>query len=217
MSWQSIKLKFWQAGDEKEGTVNAVTYAGFINTWYQKIRAILEWPLQQLRLEDADLFIVDLIAYERNIERFTEEPESLYRLRVKHAYMNAKDAGSVVGFRNIWKRLGLGDVSITERAPNTDWDIVFLGMDAAEITGNDKLLQRLINKYGRTCRRYYLTTQNRSAIGVAVANLKTEFSLAVTRSELQLPERGSGTPENAALYNGTPATYNGTLATYTPK
>lgn len=202
MDWQKIKLIFWQNGDDEEGTVSAVTYAGFINSWFLKVREWLQWPLQRLYLENAPLFFVDLVAWERNITRFTGEPERLYRLRVKYAYANAKDAGSTAGFKRIWQRLELGDVTITERSSLEDWDIVALGMDADAIAGNEILINLLIQKYGRTCRRYFLSSQSVAMVGTAQIKLATASTLAVAQSAMILPPRNSAEPANVLTYNG---------------
>ena len=214
MDWQNIKLTFWQSGDAEKGTVSAVTYAGFINTWFIKVRQWLQWPLQRFYLENAPLFFVDLVAWERNITRFNSEPESLYRLRVKYAYANAKDAGSTAGFKRIWQRLELGDVSITERSSEEDWDIIILGMAAADIAGNETLLNLLITKYGRTCRRYLLSSQSVADVSAAVAKLATASTFAVCESDIVLPPRGSAVPDNALTYSGDPLTFNDDYLTF---
>ncbi|HBL8998422.1 TPA: hypothetical protein LTW94_004423, partial [Enterobacter hormaechei] len=62
--------------------------------------------------------VLNLIAYDRDISRFSGEPLSLYRKRVAYAFINARDAGSVEGFINIFSRLGIGYVELVERQPD---------------------------------------------------------------------------------------------------
>ena len=102
----------------------------------------------------APLFIVDLLAYERNITRFIDEPESLYRKRVFYAFINANEAGTTTGLKNIFLRLGIGEVTILEQNPNYDWDVITISLLEAELAANQPLLKVLLATYGRTCRRY---------------------------------------------------------------
>jgi len=110
---------------------------------------------------DADtchLTILDLMAWQRDITRFKGEPEALYRLRVKYAFINAVDAGSTAGMKRILQRLGVGYVEIEERHPDRDWDVVLLQLSNTQLAENPELLRVLIQQYGRTCRRYDFVT-----------------------------------------------------------
>lgn len=97
---------------------------------------------------------MNLIAWQRDIDRFKGEPLSLFRKRVKYAYINAKEAGSVVGFKRIFMRLGIGYVEIEERMDGVDWDVVDIQLSDTQLAENQQLLTVLIQHYGRTCRRY---------------------------------------------------------------
>jgi len=178
MEWQNLKLTFWQTGDPERGTTDATAFATLVNTWYQKIQNWLRWPLQQFDLENAELFYVDLIAWERGVTRFKGEAENLYRLRVKYAYINAKDAGSTAGFKRIWQRLGLGDVEIHQRMDGIDWDYVFIDMPLEQTVGNERLLQLLINEYGRTCRRYAYASTATAENNIAAASMSAGTTVA---------------------------------------
>jgi len=110
---------------------------------------------------DADtchLTVLDLLAWQRDISRFKDETESLYRLRVKFAFINAVDAGSTAGLKRILQRLGVGYVEIDERMPERDWDVVLLRLSDSQLSQNPELLRVLIQQYGRTCRRYDFVT-----------------------------------------------------------
>lgn len=79
---------------------------------------------------------------------------ALYRLRVKYAWENYQDAGSAAGFKRIFERLGLGQVKVKERLPDTDWDVIHIELTDNAISENQALVAAVIRLYGRTCRRY---------------------------------------------------------------
>lgn len=114
----------------------------------------LTWPLQQLDAETCTESLLTILAYQRDIHRFNNEPLELFRRRVKFAFINAKDAGSVAGFIAIFERLGVGYVELLERQPGIDWDVIILRVSDGQVAGNTDLLIGIIRQYGRTCRRY---------------------------------------------------------------
>ncbi|WP_296231528.1 phage tail protein [uncultured Pseudomonas sp.] len=143
-----LELPFWLGGTE---LTKLKTAAG---TWWEKVEDWLHWPLLQMDAETCHITILDLLAWQRDITRFNGEPESLYRLRVKYAFINAVDAGSVAGFKRIMLRLGVGYVRIEERLPDRDWDVVQLHLSDSQLSENPELLRLIVQYYGRTCRRY---------------------------------------------------------------
>lgn len=112
------------------------------------------WPLQQLDPESCSEWLLDVLAYQRDITRFVDEPLALYRKRVKYAFVNAQDSGEVAGFIAIFERLGIGHVEIEERMPDQDWDVIGVTVTDNQLTGNADLLMEIIRHYGCTCRRY---------------------------------------------------------------
>ncbi len=145
-----IKLRFWLSADETAKLIVAA------KTWWARAETWVRWPLGQMDPLTCELGILNLLAGQRDIERFATEPESLYRLRVKYALINAQDAGSKAGFIAIFARLGIGYVEIEERVDPVDWDVVLLNLSNSQLAQNPDLLQHIIHKYGRTCRRYQL-------------------------------------------------------------
>lgn len=143
-----LKLPFWLAGTELTKLKDAA------QAWWAKVTEWLRWPLLQMDAETCHLTVLDLLAWQRDITRFKDEPESLYRLRVKFAFINAVDAGSTAGLKRILRRLGVGYVEIDERMPDRDWDVVLLRLSDSQLSENPELLRVLIQQYGRTCRRY---------------------------------------------------------------
>ncbi|MBC3957677.1 phage tail protein [Pseudomonas triticifolii] len=160
-----LELPFWLDGDQ------ITRLKASAQAWWESAESWLRWPLLQLDAETCHVAVLDLLAWQRDITRYDGETESLFRLRVKYAFINAVDAGSVAGFRRILQRLGVGDVRILERQPDRDWDIVQLYLSDAQLSENPTLLNIIVHQYGRTCRRYELVAT-------------TELSLAVTAFEV---------------------------------
>lgn len=124
--------------------------------WWELTASWLRFPLGLIHdIEKTDLRIVDLIAWQRQIDRFNDEPEWLYRLRVKYAFVNAKDAGTPVGMKRIFKRLQIADETVfNERLQGYDWDMIELSLRYQTYAHYVLLLNVLLNQYGRTCRRW---------------------------------------------------------------
>jgi len=147
-----LKLPFWLDGTQ----LTKLTAAA--QSWWERVEGWLRWPLLQMDPDTCHLTVLDLLAWQRDITRFKDEPEALYRLRVKHAFINAVDAGSTAGMKRILQRLGVGYVEIEERHPDRDWDVVLLQLSNTQLAENPELLRVLIQQYGRTCRRYDFVT-----------------------------------------------------------
>ena len=147
-----LELPFWLDGEE------ATKLKAAAQGWWESVEGWVRWPLLQLDAETCHLAVLDLLAWQRDITRFKGEPETLYRLRVKYAFINAVDAGSVAGFQRIFQRLGIGSVRISERQPDRDWDIVQLHLTDEQLSAFPTLLDLVVHQYGRTCRRYELVS-----------------------------------------------------------
>ena len=172
MSDLTPQLPTWMNGQ------NVAALAKVAQGYWQEIESYLFWWLEQQHSEDAQAAILDLLAWERNIKRLPGEAVSLYGLRVKHAFENAKDAGYNVGMEQIFKRLGFGYITISERLPDFDWDMVEIAMLESEFSGKEQLVNELIKQYGRTCRRYFLSAI--AAVNTVHATALIEFDKEVT-------------------------------------
>jgi hypothetical protein len=159
-----LDLKFWLAGTELTKLKDAA------QGWWEKVEGWLRWPLLQMDADTCHLTVLDLLAWQRDITRFKGEPESLYRLRVKYAFINAVDAGSTAGMKRILVRLGVGYVEIDERQPDRDWDVVLLRFTDSQLSQNPELLRVLIQQYGRTCRRYDFSTITPIQLSVGIVH-----------------------------------------------
>ncbi|WP_339427914.1 phage tail protein [Pseudomonas sp. RA_105y_Pfl1_P41] len=163
-----LNLPFWLDGPQL-AKLKAAS-----QSWWEKVEGWLQWPLLQMDADTCHLTILDLLAWQRDISRFKNEPESLYRLRVKFAFVNAVDAGSTAGLRRILTRLGVGYVEIDERQPDRDWDVVLLRFSDSQLSQNPELLRVLIQQYGRTCRRYDFITINPVTMGCALVDFNDD-------------------------------------------
>ena len=122
--------------------------------FWAEVYGWITWPLNQFDPLTCTPALLNLLAYDRDITRFDGEPLSLFRKRVAFAFVNARDAGSVEGFINIFERLGIGYVELRERQPGIDWDVILVRVTDSQIADNTQLLIQIIRQYGRTCRRY---------------------------------------------------------------
>lgn len=148
MKFPSINLKWWMGHGELAKLARA-----FTNYW-QIVQRALEFPLQKHDAKTAPIAIVDLLAWQRDVQRLEKEPEFIYRARVANAYSFARNGGETLGFKNMFAALGIDWCVIHERNDPVDWDVVTVETKSNDIANNGYLMDALIRKYGRTCRRY---------------------------------------------------------------
>jgi hypothetical protein len=163
-----LNLPFWLDGPQ------LAKLKGAAQSWWETVEGWLQWPLLQMDADTCHLTVLDLLAWQRDINRFKDEPESLYRLRVKFAFINAVDAGSTAGLKRILQRLGVGYVEIDERMPDRDWDVVMLRLSDSQLSQNPELLRVLIQQYGRTCRRYDFVTITPVSLRIVAADFNDD-------------------------------------------
>ena len=163
-----LSLPFWLDGIELAKLKAAA------QSWWGKVEDWLRWPLLQLDAETCHQSVLDLLAWQRDIQRFHGEPERLYRLRVKYAFINAVDAGSTAGMVRVFERLGVGYVELEERVEGMDWDIVLLHLSDTQLSENPVLLRVLMQQYGRTCRRYDFVTITPVVLGLRIADFNDD-------------------------------------------
>ncbi|NWC73832.1 phage tail protein [Pseudomonas sp. P7759] len=170
-----LGLPFWLDGPELTKLKAAA------QSWWNKVEVWVNWPLLQMDAETCHLTVLDLLAWQRDIQRFHTEPEKLYRLRVKYAFINAVDAGSTAGMIRIFERLGVGYVEIQERVADLDWDIVLLHLSDAQLSDNPELLRVLMQQYGRTCRRYEFVTITPVSLGMRIADFNDDQQTLIAK------------------------------------
>jgi|GEM_PF-1303867 hypothetical protein len=183
IDWNAfIKLPYWLAKPLSELDKFRV---GCIAFW-QRLNEILAWPGAQLDPMTAELALVHLLAWERDIEQIPQETEQLYRIRVKYALKFAKGAGSIDGWHFMFKKLGVQWINIGERLSQTDWDIIDLQLLDSDLASRQALIDYICRKYGRTTRRYQLSTMARMALNQSCTTFDYEqnLNLAVENTSL---------------------------------
>ena len=150
----NINLPVWMNKGEP------LTLAHASKTWWSRVYQWLTFPLAQIDVDTCDEQLLDLLAYQRDINRFPGESLHLYRLRVKHAFINSQDAGSLAGFERIFKRLDIGKIQQLERQLQYDWDVIVIRINDEQLSRDNDLMMRLVRQYGRTCRRYFFDVLN---------------------------------------------------------
>ncbi|MEM5487053.1 phage tail protein [Enterobacter cloacae] len=156
MKVPEIKLPVWMNKGEP------LTLAHASRVWWERVYGWLTFPLAQIDVDTCDERLLALLAYQRDINRFADEPLALFRLRVKHAFVNALDAGSKAGFARIFERLDIGQVEQLERQIWLDWDVILLRINDEQLSRDNALMMSIVRQYGRTCRRYFFDVLNSS-------------------------------------------------------
>jgi len=141
-------LPIWLRGEEVKKLASA--FAGF----WDKTEGWIKTPLNQTDAETCHPKILKMLAYQRDIDLLPNEPEPLFRKRVKFAVKNAIDAGSKAGFKAIFERFDVPLYGQIERENGANWDVITLWIADSAITQNPELGQYIVRQYGRTCRRY---------------------------------------------------------------
>ncbi|PHM27484.1 phage tail protein [Xenorhabdus budapestensis] len=166
---QRLTLPSWMDKGEPAKLLNAA------RTFWSQVYDWLTWPLAQLDAETCTESLLSVLAYQRDIQRFNGDPLPLFRKRVKYAFINAKDAGSIAGFIAIFERLGVGYVELLERQPDIDWDVIILRLSDSQIAANPDLLMNIIRQYGRTCRRYRFEVIAKNQLLMRVGSVGADY------------------------------------------
>ena len=145
---ENITLPWWMDGAELSILKTSA------KIFWSEIQGVAKWPFLQIDPATCSTPILSLLAWQRDIPHFPDESLEQFRLRVIHAYANAYDSGSVAGFQRIFERLQLGYVELEERHPDKDWDIIVLRVSDSVVAQQPEYMSWIIQKYGRTCRRY---------------------------------------------------------------
>lgn len=161
---ETPKLPFWMEGTQTKALASAA------RSWFGKLASGATLPARQLDPLTCTGTVLDLIAWQRGVIRYRGEPERSYRLRVAHAYVNARDAGSVEGWRRIFQRLEVGNLDLHERMEGQDWDVVGIVLDDAALAAHQRLVEIIIEEYGRTCRRYRLVSRLHEGVSVRLGS-----------------------------------------------
>ena len=94
INWQALtKMPYWLARPASE--LDKLRQGAVI--YWQRVADMLAWPAKQLDPMTAELELVNLLAWERDITQIPNETEQIYRTRVKYALQFAKGAGTKEG------------------------------------------------------------------------------------------------------------------------
>jgi hypothetical protein len=169
------KLPFWFSDEQVSIVKNAAA------AWFAKLRAWAMFPVAQLDPRTCSVTALKELAWQRDADRFSGEPLELHRLRVEYAYPNAKDAGSTSGFERIFQRLGIGAIKQHQRMPGVDWDVIDIELTDEQLTKYPGLLDVLVRKYGRTCRRYRWRVVTRIPCYIRVYEFGNSYDYDIAR------------------------------------
>jgi hypothetical protein len=176
-------IPWWQDGSTTSETVKEPHFLSKgVLQFFGLIKGWLLFPLQQSDPLTCSEQLLTLKAWDSDIQRFSSEPLSLFRRRVKFAQINAKDAGSVVGFKAIFERLGVGIVAFRERENALEWDVCTIDLTDDAISKNSLLIKLLIEQYGRTCRRYRFQVTYPADTFIACAEFTHNFKMFIART-----------------------------------
>lgn len=201
-----VVIPWWQDGSTTAEELKEPHFLskGVFSFWLM-VRAWLLFPLRQMDALTCSESLLNLMAWDRDITRFENEPLSLFRKRVKFAAINAKDAGSVAGFKRIFERLGIAIVSFKEREDVIEWDVCTIELTDSAISQNSKLVQVLIEQYGRTCRRYRFQVTYPATVYMQCGEFSHTFAIysAEKKEAVTLTTKSTAVSNSQQLFRAT--------------
>ncbi|XEV16395.1 phage tail protein [Vibrio alginolyticus] len=180
MKIPEINLRYWMGRGE------LAKFARAMRNYWEHVRAAFEMPLQQHDPLTAPMALVNILAWQREVERLGEEPEALFRIRVAHAYGFARDAGTIAGWEEMFAKLGYPHITQDERLANVDWDVISLKIKDGDLTNVPKLLDTVIRQYGRTCRRYQYTSYVEMPLAARSKNIEAQYSMSHVKARFNV-------------------------------
>lgn len=143
-----LKLPIWLKGEFYSNLLRAA------QAWYAKLEYWIAWPLRQLDVATCEEYLLDVYAYQRGITKIIGEPISLYRLRIKTAFINSEEAGTITGLKNIMRRLEVPVVSVKHKISGRHWAVVEVEVTQSVNSEYGDILQEIFSTYGKLCRTY---------------------------------------------------------------
>ncbi|ELU8564509.1 hemolysin [Vibrio parahaemolyticus] len=180
MKTPEINLRYWMGRGE------LAKFARAMRNYWEHVRAAFEMPLQQHDPLTAPMALVNILAWQREVERLGQEPEALFRIRVAHAYGFARDAGTIAGWEEMFAKLGYPHITQDERLANVDWDVISLKIKDGDLTNVPKLLDTVIRQYGRTCRRYQYTSYVEMPLAARSKNIEAQYSMSHVKARFNV-------------------------------
>ena len=91
-----VIIPWWQDGVTTSEEIKEPFYLSKgVSNFFKKVKGWILFPLEQADALSCSESLLELMAWDRDIQRFNGEPLSLFRKRIKFAAINAKDSGSV--------------------------------------------------------------------------------------------------------------------------
>ncbi len=174
-----------------------------------KLKEWLLFPLQQVDALTCSEKVLNLKAWDANINRFSGETEAIFRKRVKFAFQNAKDAGSKAGFAAIFERMDLTILDQRERVSEVDWDVIAIDVPETTTENDVQLFSQLIRQYGRTCRRYEIAIIHPIELTLAAAEFHGQWETYRTFMDINysIDDHLEAT-KNASEFNNSQQTFH---------
>ncbi|MDH6024980.1 phage tail protein [Vibrio splendidus] len=180
MKIPEINLRYWM------GLGEIAKFARAMRNYWGHVKAAFEMPLQQHDPLIAPMAVVYVLAWQRGVEKLGQEPESLFRVRVAHAYGFSRDAGSVFGWEDMFEKLGYPHIAQDERLTNVDWDVISLKIQDGDLTHVPKLLDTVIRQYGRTCRRYQYTSYVEMPLAARSKTIEAQYATSHVKTRINV-------------------------------
>ncbi|WP_146449943.1 phage tail protein [Vibrio kanaloae] len=180
MKIPEINLRYWMGRGE------IAKFARAMRNYWGHVKAAFEMPLQQHDPLIAPMAVVYVLAWQRGVEKLGQEPESLFRVRVAHAYGFSRDAGSVSGWEDMFEKLGYPHITQDERLANVDWDVINLKIQDGDLTHVPKLLDTVIRQYGRTCRRYQYTSYVEMPLAARSKAIEAQYTTSHVKTRINV-------------------------------
>jgi hypothetical protein len=175
-----INLRYWMGRGE------LAKFARAMRNYWEHVKAAFEMPLQQHDPLTAPIALVNILAWQRGVEKLGQEPEDLFRIRVAHAYGFSLDAGSVSGWEEMFEKIGYPHIAQDERLANIDWDVISLKIRDGDLTNVPKLLDTVIRQYGRTCRRYQYTSYVEMPLAARIKSIDAQYTTSRVKTRINV-------------------------------
>lgn len=188
-------LPLWMDG------ANAQAFKSLMNQWWGKVGVWADFGSTSFDVLTCALEFVDLIAFQRGIDRYAGEAEGFYRLRVHHALRNARAAGTPAGMTKVFENLQFPKPEFIERLPQYDWDMTKVRIpsrDYADATLREQI-HFTLSAYWQTCRRFIVAQRTDAENSLDVGNTLTTRSQAQRDADLLMI---SARPVNTSLIVG---------------
>ena len=142
------KLPFWLKGSQ------ALKLAAACQTFWERWETWLNEAEEQASITDCSIGALEQHADDRSIDRLPGESETVWRNRVKNAFIAARDAGSLSGFETILTAHGVTNYTVEERVAGLDWDIILVNLDPDGLSIDSTILNQIFSRWGRPTRRF---------------------------------------------------------------